>query len=397
VSKSKTWPKLFKKTSSGKIQEWEISVYKDDKDCGVIQTEYGLQGGKKVRTKEVINQGKNEGRSNSTTPYSQALAEADASWEEKRTRKKYSTDATGGESGEKRGRAPMLSPNKMFDHFKKKIILDNEHILQPKLDGFRCLAFWDGITVELVSRQGKTFTALPHVREALLSWLEGHEPCVLDGELWTPTLKFQKIASAIKNNSNPPDYAAQIQYHVYDMPMAKGYGDRLDALEEIGKDPSGVIHLIQSHVFRRRTWDLFYATVKEYEKQCVEEGFEGAMLRTLDCVYEHDKRSQSLLKVKSFKDEEFKVMGFRAAKASAVIKSGEAIPVDMSDLLIPVLVCKMPKSDLTFEVTAPGTLDEKRDMMKNVKEYIGKQLTVKYFELTDGGVPRMPVAKAFRD
>ena len=66
------FPKLYKKTSTGAIQEWE--VYVDDTGCSpVIVTKYGQLGGKIQTSTELITEGKNIGRSNETSPMQQAV------------------------------------------------------------------------------------------------------------------------------------------------------------------------------------------------------------------------------------------------------------------------------------------------------------------------------------
>ena len=58
----------------------------------------------------------------------------------------------------------------------------NEHIFELKIDGFRALAFIESGKGELVSRNGKRFTALP----SLANWIAEHlrvESAVLDGEI----------------------------------------------------------------------------------------------------------------------------------------------------------------------------------------------------------------------
>src|SRR5687768_4992677 len=63
---------------------------------------------------------------------------------------------------------------------------DVEHpglLYEPKWDGFRCLVFKDGDTVELTSRNTKSLTRyFPEVVEAFQADELPHK-CVLDGEL----------------------------------------------------------------------------------------------------------------------------------------------------------------------------------------------------------------------
>src|ERR1700674_5577498 len=53
---------------------------------------------------------------------------------------------------------------------------------EPRWDGFRCLAFWDGSTVDLRSKAAKPLTRhFPDVATAIAAL--GVSRCVLDGEL----------------------------------------------------------------------------------------------------------------------------------------------------------------------------------------------------------------------
>ena len=50
-----------------------------------------------------------------------------------------------------------------------------------------------------------------------------------------------------------------------------------------------------------------------------------------------------------------------------------------------------------FRVRPEGTRELRREWFENGDDYIGEMLTVKFFELTDDGVPRFPVGIAIRD
>jgi hypothetical protein len=43
-----------------------------------------------------------------------------------------------------------------------------------------------------------------------------------------------------------------------------------------------------------------------------------------------------------------------------------------------------------FKSNVKGTWDETAEMLKSKKELIGKQATIKYFNLTPDGIPRFP-------
>jgi ATP-dependent DNA ligase len=58
--------------------------------------------------------------------------------------------------------------------------------------------------------------------------------------------------------------------------------------------------------------------------------------------------------------------------------------------------CKTPEGRV-FGCRPHGTQEERRELFKHGSEYVGKKLTVRYQELTDDGIPRFPVGIAIRD
>ena len=74
-----THPTLYKRTSTGAVQQWTIAVANT-----TITTTYSQVGGAMQTTSNTITEGKNIGRSNATTPQQQAQLEAAAAHEKKR-------------------------------------------------------------------------------------------------------------------------------------------------------------------------------------------------------------------------------------------------------------------------------------------------------------------------
>ena len=73
------FPSLQGEDSKGKTRVWSIRVFARD-GCGVIETTYGLLGGKMIVNERNVCVGKNIGKKNETTPLQQAVAEARSSW-----------------------------------------------------------------------------------------------------------------------------------------------------------------------------------------------------------------------------------------------------------------------------------------------------------------------------
>ena len=362
----KTFPKLFKQTVGGKVQEWEIWVEPGKGGTGVIHTEFGLSDGKKQHFTDEVKQGKNIGKKNETSPYQQAVLEAESEWKKQLKRKGYGLTAD--ESAATRALSPMLA--QPLEKVKK--IDWATAFSQPKLDGFRMLAMRTEDGLIFKSRENKPILTMNHIHEQLLSAMEPGQ--ILDGELYCHDLNFQQIASAVKKRSELSD---RVCYNVYDMFGEDHFKQRYEALKKV---VAGLDSVVAVETIMVRTKDDLLVAQREF----INQGYEGAMLRHGRKGYEAGKRSKFLVKVKTFRDEEFTVVD---AKEGRGTHAGMAI-----------FLCET-KEGATFEVTAPGSHEEKRAYWENFKNYIGKKLTVKFFDYTtseDGKVPRFPVALRFR-
>ena len=122
--------------------------------------------------------------------------------------------------------------------------------------------------------------------------------------------------------------------------------------------------------------------MKKYHDQFVDEGYEGIMIRNKDGEYGINKRSKHLQKFKEFFDQEFEIVGYEEGKGNA---EGTVI-----------WICITENGDL-FSAQPTGTVAERTEYFKNGDDYIGATLTVRYFEMTDDGIPRFPKGVAIRN
>jgi ATP-dependent DNA ligase len=112
----------------------------------------------------------------------------------------------------------------------------------------------------------------------------------------------------------------------------------------------------------------------------VENSYEGSMVRIPSSKYRCKARSQDLLKYKDFEDSEYKIVDFTFEQDTA------------SDNHLVVWICQ--SSNGNFNVRPKGTKEERAELYKRGSEFIGQQLHVKYFELTELGIPRFPTTKS---
>jgi len=366
-------PRLYKKASTGKIQFWEIGT--EALDEGVqIQIERGQLEGKVVSERgRLVTEGKNIGKANETTPQEQADMEVQSKWTKKKDEGYFETIE---EAKTNVVVLPMLA-DKWEKHQKK---ISFPCYLQCKYDGSRCITD----SFKLYSRKGKEFFFLDHILEEIgqMNW---HNDFWLDGELYSHELTFQEIMSLIKKkkkDNTDLEALKKIEYHIYDCfdinDLDKPFSERIQVLNGLfeGKDYT---YLKQVSTYEIESVEQ----IMEYHDLFVAEGYEGAMVRDASLPYSLNKRSNKLLKVKAFQDAEYEIVDVTEAE-------GE-------DIGTAVFVCKDKELDKTFSCRPKGTREVRRKYFENKVEYIGKLLTVEFFEKTDDGLPRFPVGKAIRE
>jgi ATP-dependent DNA ligase len=380
------FPTLHGEATNGKTKVWNIEVLTQPNNTAVIRTTHGYLDGKMQTTDKTITTGKNIGRSNETTPLQQAISEARSAWV-KRTENGYAPSAAAvaeAEDAEEDEDEEPVSRSKGIDAAAPSPMLAHDYhkrgrsavfpcFTQRKLDGVRCVAMPGR---GLFSRQRKPFPHLEHILEEI-STLDPTIP--LDGELYSTTLHFQEIVSLVKRVTQKPGDAEkmrQIQFHVYDMITPQPYAARHDALNRLFQTRRfRHLKLVETRACRSEE------EMKEQHAQFVAEGYEGIMLRTPNGAYK-GSRSTDLLKYKEFFDDEFEITGY---------KEGEGLEEGCV-----IWIAKIP-SGAEFSCRPRGSREERAELYQAGDAYIGKQLTVRYQELTPDGIPRFPVGIAIRD
>lgn len=355
---------LYKRSSEGKIETWQFKIkWENSVELKLI---YGELNGKLQEKVTIIKDGKNIGKKNETSPYEQACKDAESKFE-KQLKKGYVKSLQDAQAGivDKKIEgtiAPMLAVK--FNDVKHKITYPK--MIQAKLNGHRCTAIKRNGVVKLWSRGRKEITTCQHVLDEV-SIMLGNSPdgTFLDGELYRHGWTLQKISSMAKRKQEGTE---ELGFNVYDCGIDNGsyqapYDKRLAFLMELN------YFYISNSVF-------FVATglvnsefeVMTCHDKFVSEGFEGAMLRDPDSVYEYGKRSQGLIKVKAFEDGEFIIRSVRGGNDKSVI-----------------FTVYDPEKDQESDVTMSGNKDDNQQFLTDDSLWKGKYLTVKYKEYTPDG------------
>ena len=292
---------------------------------------------------------------------------------------------------------PMLA-QQWTDHLKKgrEPFLAS---LQPKIDGERCIA----TNNKLITRTNERITSCPHITY-LLEHLS--EEFKLDGELYIPRTDLQTVQSIVSRQL-PHKLHKQVEYHVFDLvdtelPFKDRYEQLItiiNTLQVIHSDlyslytsvpeklrskshltPDFPIKLVPTEHLPFTTHSPeFLPHIKGYHSQCVEAGYEGAIIRNTDSPYELNYRSPNLLKYKARLDAEFKCIDV----SEGYDKTG-------------IFVCQT-ESGVIFEATPAWTTRHKQHLLINKDKYIGRYVTVEYERLSRDGSPLKPTAKATRN
>jgi DNA ligase-1 len=226
--------------------------------------------------------------------------------------------------------------------------------MSEKLDGVR--AWWDG--KRFLSRLGNEYLAP--------AWfVEGLPEHPLDGELWLGRKQFQPCVSIVRRQDRS-EHWRRLRYVVFDAPALDApFEDRLAhcrAWQERARPPQAEVHPHQPCRDRAHL-DAELARVEAL-------GGEGLMLRQAGSRYVAG-RSATLLKVKSFRDAEARVVGHLSGTGRHQGRLG-ALEVELPD-------------GTRFSV-GTGLSDAERE----APPPIGAVVSFRYQELSTDGVPRFP-------
>lgn len=274
----------------------------------------------------------------------------------------------------------------VLEKVKNVDIFDGNWFVSRKLDGCRCHAHvdLDNNTIKFISRQGKEFTTLSNIREPLMSFLSGLSPegyalvgkWVIDGEMCivdeSGNEDFHELMSVVRRKdftiSNP-------KYKIFDiMPEEVFYGhaagvpfgERYELLVALQKQYNGsfVEVVEQEQITSPEVLDRWQMARKAGN-------WEGLMVRK-NVLYE-GRRTNNLLKIKPFQDDEYVVKGIIEGDLTYNTEGGTEIIHGVSALTIE------HKGNIV-KVGTGLSRDQRIRWVGHPEEIIGKTITVQYFE-----------------
>lgn len=287
---------------------------------------------------------------------------------------------------------PMLAVAAEFDKIKYPVYAS------PKLDGIRaCIV--DGVP------KTRTLKDIPnkHVAAMLTSpMLDG-----LDGELIvgpsTSKTVYRDTVSEVMAHDKTPDFT----YYVFDMHnVVGGYGSRMEQLAATVLSLSEYPYIKMLECVELRTEEGLLA----YETICVEQGYEGIIVRAnLDAHYKYGRSTVNeghLLKVKRFEDSEAEIIGFEEEMFNGNVAETNELGRTKRSTASSGLVGKNTLGAFTVRDTVSGvefsvgtglTAADRADFWARRTELHGALIKYKFFPVGVKVAPRHPVFLGFRD
>ena len=217
------------------------------------------------------------------------------------------------------------------NHEKK---IQGKKLLEKKLDGVRCLTVVDfeARTVTMYTRNGKELVNFPHIVKAFEANMDNFgRSYVFDGEVMSTS--FQELMTQVQRKDNVESSDAVL--NLFDvLPLVEfkqgesmmGQRRRSNFLKanfsQIFADAGCIIIVPQIEV----DLDTMVGMVEfqDFNKQMVEQGYEGIMIKDVDAVYEC-KRSASWLKQKPFIEVSLEVVNVEEGTGRNIDKLGALV------------------------------------------------------------------------
>lgn len=279
------------------------------------------------------------------------------------------------------------------DDTKKKVKWSDRWFVSRKLDGCRCICIMNANgDVNFYSRAGNEFETLGAIT-AELSRIP--QNLVLDGEICmmdeNGNEDFQGIMKEIKRKNHT---IRRPKFVVFDMLTVGEFGsqtsvrtfsERQEAMNAWFENYAGELDFVTPlEQVKVDTEDEF----QEHLAHATASKWEGLMLRK-DAPYQ-GKRSNDIMKVKQFFDNEYVVVDVQMGPNRVIVDGVEVEEIMLRNVVIEHKGCRVA-------VGSGFNQEQKRHYFKSPGDILGKTITVQYFEESinqDGGFSlRFPVIK----
>jgi len=268
--------------------------------------------------------------------------------------------------------------------------------VEPKLDGLRCIAVKKDGEVTFYTRGGTVLESMPRIK-AVLEAAE-FDNVVLDGE--GMAADWNESASVMMSKTQKDD--SNLYYNVFDAMPLQGwvdqecnipYIDRCKIVADVvtacaDPTPNAPQRVRQvPHIMAKNEAEL-----KAYFSKCMDEGFEGVMLKTLDTPYIF-KRSGNILKLKPCVTYEGVIVGHYEGRRGTK-REGQ---FGGFNVVLPTGVITNVGGGFNDAMRAEVQLNEPDSYIGKIVEIEAQPDPMTVDGLTKDGKARFPVFTRFRD
>jgi len=206
----------------------------------------------------------------------------------------------------------------MLAHLADAPFSNPDWIFEPKLDGYRIIAYIHDGKVALLSRRGINVT------EQYAPLVPGlsHQPAselILDGEIIAMDERgrqcfqcLQRYLRSLRLAGVGQGEQVPLIYYIFDIPYLDGY----DLRDVTLKSRKGLLQGILRPTDQLRLVDYFEGEGERVYQAAISNGLEGVIAKHNDSTYESGRRSQSWLKVKVMLSDEFVIGGYSAGEGA---------------------------------------------------------------------------------
>lgn len=357
---------LYSKDSKENIRIWYC-----ERDGSNYRTVSGIKGGNLVYSEFTTAVGKNIGKKNETSSEAQADIEVVAKYK-KQLKTGYFSSIN--DVDKMSYIEPMLA-NKYKDRVKKIDFTTQNWGLQCKFNGNRCVATKNG----LFTRKGEKYVSVPHIEKSLEKFFKQYPSAILDGELFNNDLRQQlnELSKLVRKTVHitEDDYKRSeelVKYYIYD---GYNFNDKLDSSTSYSERKKWIdvnlygkydyIEKVETHIIKS-TNDL-----NKHYTDFLSDGQEGGILRNLDAGYEN-KRSHNLLKIKEDEDDEGIITAITDGDGNW---KGAAT------------IATIKWNNIEFDCVFTGDYETRKDILKNKKDWLNREITFNFMGKTGLGVP----------
>lgn len=259
--------------------------------------------------------------------------------------------------------------------------------LSPKFDGYRCLAIKDGDTVTLHSRNGVVYENFPAIEESISKMPQ--ECLILDGEIMSNDFNaMQRSAFASKRGTVVGD----VVYNIFDCIPFDEWNTKVfktntkdrfvikaslqNTFNELNISNLNIV----THIY---TDDI--STCYAMEQQFLSEGYEGAMFLPANIPYYLGKKSNKLIKFKTFKSMDCTVLGIYGGESSKKYEN----------TLGGITVSQ--ENGIQCDCGSGFSDEERATIWSQPDLIIGRIVEIKYQEMTSDNKMRFPIFVRYRD